>query len=70
MKHGLKTKIAKATGKSLSFISQYFNVPEKNMSWETAKNAARAFPGTQAQWWADKKFDQILKALSKTSETT
>jgi len=68
MEYGMKTKIAKATGKSISFISQYFNIPGKKMSWDTSKKAAEAFPTTLPQWWADKDINSIEQALSKNQE--
>ncbi|MCP4118932.1 MAG: helix-turn-helix transcriptional regulator [Desulfobacteraceae bacterium] len=68
MEYGIYTKIAKGIGKSPSFVSQYFNKGKK-MSWDTSKKAAKAFPFTKAEWWADKKLDLINEAFSATTNT-
>jgi hypothetical protein len=68
MKYGTYTKIASSIGKTPSFVSQYFN-KSKKMSWDTSKKAAKAFPFTKAEWWADKKLDLIDKAFSTTTNT-
>ena len=63
MKRGIKTQLANATGKSVSFICQYFK-KKKRMSWDTALMANKAYPMVETELWMNQELTKIELRLT------